>query len=142
MAVQAGKDLLVKVDMSTDGNFETIAGLRATRISFNAEAVDVTALDSEGGWRELLAGAGVRSAAISGSGVFRDAATDERARQLLFDGLTPDFQVVIPEFGIVEGPFQVTSLEYAGQLNGEATYELSLASAGELQFIPYVDPVA
>jgi TP901-1 family phage major tail protein len=141
MAVQAGKDLLVKVDMSTDGNFETIAGLRATRISFNAEAVDVTALDSAGGWRELLAGAGVRSAAISGSGVFRDEATDERARQLLFDGLTPDFQVVIPEFGIVEGPFQVTSLEYSGQLNGEATYELSLASAGQLQFVPYVDPV-
>lgn len=141
MAVQAGKDLLVKVDMSTDGNFETIAGLRATRISFNAEAVDVTSLDSEGGWRELLAGAGVRSAAISGSGVFRDEATDERARQLLFDGLTPNFQVVIPEFGIVEGPFQVTSLEYAGQLNGEATYELSLASAGQSQFVPYVDPV-
>lgn len=141
MAVQAGKDLLVKVDMSTDGNFETIAGLRATRISFNAEAVDVTALDSEGGWRELLAGAGVRSAAISGSGVFRDAATDERARQLLFDGLTPNFQVVIPEFGIVEGPFQVTSLEYSGQLNGEATYELSLASAGQLEFVPYVDEI-
>lgn len=142
MAVQAGKDLLVKVDMSTDGNYETIAGLRATRISFNAEAVDVTALDSAGGWRELLAGAGVRSAGISGSGVFRDAATDERARQLLFDGLTPNFQVVIPQFGIVEGPFQVTSLEYAGQLNGEATYELSLTSAGQLQFIPHVDPAA
>ncbi|QUJ77406.1 phage major tail protein, TP901-1 family [Sulfitobacter albidus] len=141
MAVQAGKDLLVKVDMTTDGNFETLAGLRATRISFNAEAVDVTALDSSGGWRELLGGAGVRSAAISGSGVFRDAATDERARQLLFDGLTPDFQVVIPGFGVVEGPFQVTALEYAGQLNGEATYEISLASAGELQFIADVDPV-
>ncbi|MEQ6247739.1 phage major tail protein, TP901-1 family [Sulfitobacter sp. HNIBRBA3233] len=141
MAVQAGKDLLVKVDMSTDGNFETLAGLRATRISFNAEAVDVTALDSAGGWRELLAGAGVRSAAISGSGVFRDAATDERARELLFDGLTPDFQIVIPDFGIVQGPFQVTALEYAGQLNGEATYELSLASAGEMQFVPDVDPV-
>jgi len=141
MAVQAGKDLLVKVDMSTDGNFETIAGLRATRISFNAEAVDVTALDSAGGWRELLAGAGVRSAAISGSGVFRDAATDERARQLLFDGLTPNFQVIIPDFGTVQGAFQVTSLEYAGQLNGEATYELSLASASELQFIPVVEVV-
>ena len=139
MAVQAGKDLLIKVDMTTDGNFETIAGLRATRISFNAEAVDVTALDSAGGWRQLLAGAGVRSASISGSGVFRDASTDERARQLLFDGLTPDFQIVIPEFGVVEGPFQVTSLEYAGQLNSEATYEMSLASAGQLQFIPYVE---
>lgn len=136
MAVQAGKDLLVKVDMTSDGQFETIAGLRATRVSFNAEAVDVTTLDSEGGWRELLAGAGVRSAAISGSGVFRDEGTDERARQLFFDGLTPDFQIVIPAFGVVEGPFQVTALEYAGQLNGEATYELSLQSAGILTFTP------
>lgn len=135
MAVQAGKDLLIKVDMSTDGSFETIAGLRATQVTFNAEPVDVTTLDSEGGWRELLVGAGVRSAGISGSGVFRDADTDERARQLFFDGLTPDFQVIIPDFGIVEGPFQVASIEYSGQLNGEATYDLSLMSAGALTFI-------
>ncbi|MEN8739592.1 MAG: phage major tail protein, TP901-1 family, partial [Phaeobacter gallaeciensis] len=83
---------------------------------------------------ELLSGAGVRSANISGSGVFRDAGTDERARQLFFDGITPDFQVVIPDFGIIEGPFQVTSLDYAGTHNGEATYELALASAGMLSF--------
>lgn len=139
MAVQAGKDLLVKVDMTSGGQFETIAGLRATRVSFNAEAVDVTSLESAGGWRELLAGAGVRSAGISGSGVFRDANTDERTRQLFFDGLTPDFQIVIPDFGVIEGPFQVSSIEYAGQLNGEATYELSLQSAGRLEFT--ADPV-
>ena len=134
MAVQAGKDLLVKVDMTSDGQFETIAGLRAKRVSFNAETVDVTSLDSSGGWGELLAGAGGRSAAISGSGVFRDAGTDERARQLFFNGLTPDFQVIIPDFGTVEGPFQVTSIEYAGAHDGEATYELALASAGALSF--------
>ena len=138
MAVQAGKDLLIKVDMTSDGQFETIAGLRATRVSFNAETVDVTTLDSQDGWRELLAGAGVRSAAISGSGVFRDAGTDERARQLFFDGLTPDFQIIIPDFGVVEGPFQVAAIEYAGSLNGEATFELSLQSAGELVFTPDV----
>ena len=134
MAAQNGKDLLIKVDMTSDGQFETIAGLRATRVSFNAETVDVTSLESEGGWRELLSGAGVRSAAISGSGVFKDEGTDERARQLFFDGETPDFQVIIPDFGIVEGPFQVTAVEYSGSHNGEATYELSLASAGPLQF--------
>ncbi|KIC19577.1 phage major tail protein, TP901-1 family [Leisingera sp. ANG-DT] len=134
MTVQNGKDLLVKVDMNGAGLFETIAGLRATRISFNAESVDVTSLESQGGWRELLAGAGVRSASISGSGIFRDEATDERARQLFFDGLTPEFQVIIPDFGIVQGPFQVTALEYSGSHNGEATYELSLASAGQLSF--------
>ena len=134
MVAQNGKDLLIKLDMTGSGQFETIAGLRASRISFNAESVDVTSLESQGGWRELLGGAGVKSASISGSGVFKDATTDERARQIFFDSETPGFQVVIPDFGIVEGAFQVTSIEYAGSHNGEATYELSLASAGQLSF--------
>lgn len=134
MAAQNGKDLLIKLDMTGGGQFDTIAGLRATRISFNAESVDVTSLESAGGWRELLGGAGVKSASISGSGVFKDETTDERARQIFFDGLVPDFQVIIPNFGIVEGAFQITSVEYSGSYNGEATYELSMASAGALIF--------
>ena len=137
MAAQSGKDLLIKLDMTGAGMFETIAGLRATRISFNAESVDVTSLESQGGWRELLAGAGVRSASISGSGVFKDDATDERARQIFFDGDIPGFQVIIPDFGIVEGPFQLTSIEYAGSHNGEATYEMSMSSAGALTFTAF-----
>ncbi|MTD99678.1 phage major tail protein, TP901-1 family [Paracoccus sp. YIM 132242] len=135
MAAQNGRDLLIKMDMTGDGAFETIAGLRASRLSFNAETVDVTSLESEGGWRELLGGAGVRSASISGSGVFRDANTDGRARQIFFDGEVPRFQVVIPDFGTVQGPFQITALEYAGSYNGEATYELTMASAGALTFV-------
>lgn len=134
MVAQNGKDLLIKLDLTGDGQFETMAGLRATRISFNAEQVDVTSLESQGGWRELLAGAGVKSAAISGSGVFKDAGTDERARQIFFDGETPEFQVIIPGFGTVQGAFQVGAIEYAGSHDGEATYELSLASAGALTF--------
>ncbi len=134
MAAQNGKDLLIKVDLTGSGLFETMAGLRATRISFNAEQVDVTTLESQGGWRELLAGAGVKSANISGSGVFKDSGTDERARQIFFDGETPAFQVIIPDFGTVEGPFQVTAIDYAGAYNGEATYEVSMASAGALSF--------
>ena len=137
MAAQNGKDLLIKLDMTGGGMFDTIAGLRATRISFNAESVDVTSLESQGGWRELLGGAGVRSASISGSGVFKDQATDERARQIFFDGEVPSFQVIVPDFGIVEGPFQVTSIEYSGSHNGEATYEMSMASAGELTFTAF-----
>lgn len=135
MAVQNGKDLLIKVDMIGDGTFETLAGLRAQRLSLNAAQVDVTNLDSAGGWRELLAGAGVKSAAISGSGVFRDATTDARARQIFFDAEMPDFQVIVPDFGTIEGPFQITAIEYAGSHNGEATYELSMASAGQLTFV-------
>tara|TARA_R110002124_G_scaffold42570_18_gene130967 strand:+ start:479 stop:850 length:372 start_codon:yes stop_codon:yes gene_type:complete len=120
--------------MDGAGAFSTLAGLRASRISFNAQSVDVTSIESVGGWRELLTGGGVKSASISGSGVFRDADTDERARQLFFEGGTPLFQVIVPDFGIIEGAFQITSIEYAGQYEGEATYELALASAGELTF--------
>lgn len=135
MTAQNGKDLLVKVDLDGSGVFQTLAGLRATRLSFNAETVDVTSLESTGGWRELLGGAGVKTAAISGSGIFRDAATDERARQIFFDGEIPDFQVIIPDFGSVEGAFQITAIEYAGTHDGEATYEIALASAGALTFV-------
>ena len=134
MAAQRGKDLLIKLDMTGAGDFETVAGLRATRIAFNAETVDVTNLGSAGRWRELLSGAGVRSAAISGSGVFRDEATDERARAIFFAGEIPSFQVIVPDFGVIEGPFQITSIEYSGSHDGEAVYELALASAGAVSF--------
>ncbi|RYH11182.1 phage major tail protein, TP901-1 family [Tropicimonas sp. IMCC6043] len=134
MGAQAGKDLLIKLDMDGGGSFSTIAGLRATRVTFNAETVDVTTLESTGGWRELLGGAGVRSASLSGSGIFKDATTDERARQVFFDGLTPGFQVIVPDFGTIEGPFQITSLEYSGSHDGEANFEISLASAGAITF--------
>ena len=134
MPAQAGKDLLIKIDMDGLGQFQTVAGLRATRMAFNAAPVDATTLDSPGGWRELLAGAGVRSASVSGSGVFKDEATDARVRALFFSGEMPQCQVVIPSFGTLTGRFQIASIEYAGSHDGEATFELSLASAGQIAF--------
>jgi TP901-1 family phage major tail protein len=38
----------------------------------------------------------------------------------------------------LEGPFQITAIEYAGSHNGEATYELSLASAGLVTFVALI----
>ena len=132
MAAQKGKDLLVKI---ADGaSFVTVAGLRARRLSFNAETVDITHAESAGRWRELLAGAGVRRANVSGTGIFKDAASDALVRQTFFDGTVKNCQVVIPDFGTVEGPFQISSLEFTGAHDGEVTTELALESAGELTF--------
>jgi len=75
--------------MTSDGQFETDRAACVRRGSFNAEQVEVTSLDSDGGWRECWRGAGVRLRRLAGSGVFRDAGTDERAPQLFYDGLTP-----------------------------------------------------
>ena len=132
MAAQKGRDLLLKVDEG--GTFMTVAGLRSRRLAFNAETVDVTNADSAGRWRELLAGAGVRRAALSGSGVFRDEASDARLRQVFFDGTLETYQIVVPGFGTLEGAFQITSLEYRGDHAGEVTFDMALDSAGPLAF--------
>ncbi|HYY84721.1 MAG TPA: phage major tail protein, TP901-1 family [Beijerinckiaceae bacterium] len=133
MGAQKGKDLLVKIDDGA-GGFTTIAGLRTRQLAFNAETVDVTNAESAGRWRELLAGAGVRRAAISGAGVFKDEASDARLRQIFFDGDIRSYQVLVPDFGRIEGPFQVTSLEYRGDHAGEVTFDMSFESAGALSF--------
>ncbi len=43
-------------------------------------------------------------------------------------------RLVVPDFGVLEGPFLVAALEYAGEHEEEATFALSLASAGEIGF--------
>ncbi|HVV63286.1 MAG TPA: phage major tail protein, TP901-1 family [Pseudolabrys sp.] len=132
MSAQKGKDLLVKIYDGSD--FVTVAGLRTRRLSFNAETVDITNAESSNRWRELLDGAGVKRASVSGRGLFKDESSDALMRQTFFDGTIANYQIVIPSFGTVQGAFQLTSLEFAGEHNGEVTYDMSLESAGELTF--------
>jgi TP901-1 family phage major tail protein len=132
MTAQKGKDLLVKI---ADGaGFTTVAGLRTRRLAFNAETVHITHAESANRWRELLDGAGVKRASVSGRGLFTDAATDAAMRQTFFDGTVLNYHIVIPDFGTVQGAFQLSNLEFAGEHNGEVTYDVALESAGALTF--------
>jgi len=140
MAAQKGKDVLIKIDVS--GTQTTIGGLRSSSITLNDESVDVTTKDSSG-YRRLLAGAGVNTVSISGSGVFTDSTTEGLLKDayisqlnLQADGSTAnatpaydDFEFIIPNFFKFTGKFQITSLEYAGEYNGESTYSVSFESA-------------
>ena len=127
MAAQKGLDVLMKIDIS--GTKTTIGGLRSTSITLNEESVDVTNKDSLGN-RTLLAGAGVNTLSVSGSGVFTDSTAEVavrtafQAQQNTTDGSTgqtaafESFQFIIPNLGTYTGNFQITSLEYAGEYNG------------------------
>ena len=134
MAAQKGKDLLLKVDSTGTGVFTTVAGLRSRTIAFNAETVDTTHSESTGRWRELLEGAGAKHARVSGAGIFKDAASDAIVRDYVFNGTIRAGQIVIPDFGTIEGPFQIHSFELTGRHDGEVAFELSLDSAGVLTF--------
>jgi len=135
MTAQKGRDLLLKLDSDGTGTFETVAGLRTHALSFNAQSVDITHQESAGAWRELLAGAGVKSANIRGAGIFKDAASDTKVREYFFDSTIRDWQIIMPEFGTISGPFQIISLEFSGEHDGEITFELALESAGALTFV-------
>ena len=134
MAAQKGRDLLLKVDQTGTGTFITVAGLRTRTLAFNAATVDVTNADSVGLWRELLAGAGVRNARISGTGIFTSSVTDALVRDTLLAGTIRSWQVIIPAFGTIQGLFQIGALTFAGQYNAEMTFDITLESAGALTF--------
>lgn len=134
MAAQKGKDLLLKLDHDGDGGFSTVAGLRSKQLSFNAQTVDITHADSADRWRELLAGAGVRSASVSGSGLFKDSASDAAIKDVFFAGQIREWEIVIPDFGVISGSFQITALEFAGNHDAEVTFDLALESAGAITF--------
>lgn len=134
MAAQRGRDLLLKIEAEGGGAYVTVAGLRTKRIAFNSETVDITDADSAGRWRELLAGSGVQRAAVSGSGIFKDSQSDAFIRAKFFAGEIASWQMAIPDFGIISGDFQITSLEYAGAHDGEVTFEMALESAGPVSF--------
>ena len=132
MVAQKGRDLLLKIH--DGGVFVTVAGLRSRKLAFNAETIDITDAESVGRWRELLAGAGVQRASLTGAGIFKDQASDELVRAAFFAGALLSWQIVVPDFGAVSGPFQVTALEYSGGHAGEVQFELALESAGAIGF--------
>lgn len=132
MAAQKGKDLLIKIEQN--GVYTTVAGLRAKRVSFNAETIDITDSESAGRWRELLGGSGMQRASVSGSGIFKDAQSDEIVRSAFFDSSIKNWEITIPDFGVISGSFQITALEYSGQHNGEVTFDAAMESAGQISF--------
>ena len=134
MTAQKGKDLLLKVDSDGAGSFTTVAGLAGAHARLQRGPGRHHRQELAGRWRELLEGAGIKTARITGSGIFKDAASDETIRGYFFSGTVRDWQVIVPDLGTVEGPFQIATLEYGGQHDGEVTFDLSLDSAGALSF--------
>ena len=133
MSAKLGRDLLLKVD--SGNGFATVAGLRTKTLRFNSQAVDITDAGS-GGWTELLPEAGLRSVSITGSGVFRDAASNASVRAAFFAQSPLDAQMILPGFGTITASVLVTALSYGGTYRGEATFELTLSATGPVGFAP------
>src|SRR5689334_4507882 len=94
MTAQRGALVLIKVGNGGDPeNFTTIGGLRAARMVLDAQALDNSDLES-GAWRRLLAGGGIRSVMLGGSGLFTDSAAEETLRGYAFAGAIHNYRFV------------------------------------------------
>ena len=97
MSGQRGRDVLIKIgDGGQPESFVTLAGIRSSEMDLNQKAVDATSMESPDGWRELLAGAGVKSMRVRGRGLFKDSASDARMRAVFLAGELARYQLVIP----------------------------------------------
>ncbi len=133
MSAQRGRDMLVKLKQE-DESYVTLAGLRTKTLRLNARVVDVTDSDSAQGWKELLPNAGVKSAEVSGQGIFRDAASAAQVRQAFFEQDSLELRFLLPGFGQIDGAFLISTLTYSGSYQGEAGFDITLMSAGAPMF--------
>lgn len=134
MPAFAGKDVLLQVN-TTGVTYATIGGLRSRTISINGELIDITNSDSTGLWREALGTYGTRNMSLSGAGVFLDdAAVNKIVTNMLTTTAVYNFRVVVTGLGTFDGQFVYTQLDFAGNHNGEVTYNVSLESAGAITF--------
>jgi TP901-1 family phage major tail protein len=134
MAAQQGKALLMKIgDAASPEVFTTIGGMRSNTLTMNDEMVDVTNKDSSGA-RTILAQGGVNSITIAGSGVFTDSASETTLQGKFNVSALTNYQFLVPDFGTFTGAFMLTSLEYAGEYNGEVTYSFTFESAAAIVF--------
>lgn len=135
MPAEAGRDVLISIATAAAPTvFVALGGIRAKSITLNNTTIDVTNQSSAGQFRELLSGAGIRSAELSGSGAFIDDASDGHVQKHFVDRTLAQCRFTIPNFFTITGPFAVTSIEYAGDHDGEATFNYSFVSGGALIF--------
>lgn len=133
MTAQRGKDILIKMgDGASPEVFQTIIGLRLASLSLNADVIDITHMQSQG-WRELLGEAGIRRASLTGNGVFLNTALTGEVHDNFLSGIIRNYQLILPNFAVLEGEFLISSLDYSGEYKSEAKFSLALESAGPLQ---------
>ena len=134
MSAQKGRDFLLKIgDGGSPETFSTVGGFRTNTLKINNETVDATSKDS-GGTKQLLAGAGLHSMSATGSGVFVDDAAFASAHTAAMNNTINNWQIIVPDFGTYEGPFQITALEFSGEYSGEQQYNITLESGGAVTF--------
>jgi TP901-1 family phage major tail protein len=134
--MSAGKGSLVLIKIGNGGSpetFETIGGMRTTRMVINNQLLDSSNRES-GPWRKLMGSAGIQSMTISGSGIFVDSNSEEAVRLCAFAASISNYKLYFANGDALTGAFYITSYQRSGEHDDSETYALVLSSAGPIEF--------
>lgn len=131
-----GNKFVLKLASTANGSTYTqVAALRSTQLVINNTMVDTSNKDTDG-WQESLAGGGLKSMAITASGIYSDGAGQDLLHQAVFGNVHWNAQVTDEDGATYTGAFHVESLTLAGEANDVQTFEISMASSGEVTYTP------
>lgn len=117
--------------------FRTLGGLRSKEFSFSAEAIDVTNVDSNE-WKSTLDASGIRSASVSGSGVYTSEAVFVEFRtDFLNNALTCILLLDAKTKELYEGCFKISELSVSGDYDAEGQYSMSAESSGPVTIFAF-----
>ncbi len=111
-----GNAFLIKISNGeTVPSYTTVAGLRLTRLK-----------------EKLRVGGVIDAITIKGTGVFTGLSAEKRLKNNAFSGVLDDYELSFSGGERLQGKFLITQLDYAGELNGDRSYALTLESSGEV----------
>ena len=132
MTAQAGRDILFKLETAPgSGVFTTIGAFRNKSVKPMNPSTDVSDSASPGAWRELKVGFGLKALSVSGGGIYKSAASEKQLKLAVRNGQTPNFQIIMPDNVLYQGPFAV-EIEWSGNHDGEVAFSATFESAGEI----------
>lgn len=141
MCYNGAADFTLGVDTDGQGNFTTVAVLRAISVTLNLATIslvnDSFAVD---GIPELLKSAAASRVAVQCS--FKDETARNTIKCYFSNGIVMEWKITLPHVGIAQGLFYIAALEYSGQHGAEALFDLALQSAGRLIFSGAEDDAA
>ncbi len=110
--------------------YKTIGGLRSSSFAFKANEVETSNYGSNE-WKYIKDGAGMRSVAIQGQGIYTNANNFRNMENsALANALVSLAFLDIDGGRIYSGSFKIASIDSSGKYDGEATYSMSANSSG------------
>jgi predicted secreted protein len=135
ISAQKGRLLLLRLaDAEIAGQYNNVAGIRASDISIAGNPADISSKSTEG-WREMLSGAGDVQVTVTCSGLFNsDPQLVAVEAASVSGGDLLDAEILSGSGDTFLSSWSVTNFKRSGPYDAAETFDATLQSSGEVVY--------